>query len=65
MDVRRRLERLERWRKRYQPPAPKALRDMTDAELYAVVAAGTSTTVEQLAAMSDAQLMAFAKRKRR
>ncbi len=58
MNLRRRLERLERLF-RQRPRYACAVEEMSDAELYMVLARGTARTAEQWAALPDEGLAAL------
>ena len=60
MNLRERLKRLEKRARQKRERWLKPLETMTDEELCAVIAHGTSNTAEAIAAMSDAELAAIA-----
>jgi hypothetical protein len=59
MQLKQRLARLEKHLHRHQEWLSRSVQEMTDAELYAVVAQGTNTSAAELAALPDEALMAM------
>ena len=59
MQLKQRLARLEKHLHRHQEWLSRSVQEMTDAELYAVVAQGTHTSAAELAALPDEALMAM------
>ena len=60
MNLRRRLERLEKVDRRRQRGGSVSSREMTDKELAALVAKGTAFAVEQVAAMTGQESLTLA-----